>query len=73
MQIGRHHSRSRLSPMRNPCPIRVWRAWLKVWPRTSGTKIYSGPVETVMVTASPGASTVLEWGSWPITVPASAW
>ena len=64
---------SRRSPTRNPWLIRVWKAWPWVWSRTSGTKICPGPVETVIVTASPSASSVPEAGSWKTTVPASAW
>ena len=63
---------SRRSATRNPWSARVWMAWISVWPRTSGTKICPGPVETVMVTASPGASSVFEEGSCPTTMPASA-
>ena len=63
---------SRFSPTRNPASVNWLNAVNWVTLRTSGTKIWPGPVDTVIVTASPSLSSVPLAGSWPMTVPASA-
>ena len=63
---------SRFSPTRNPASVNWLNAVNWVTLRTSGTKIWPGPVDTVMVTASPALNSVPASGFWRMTVPASA-